>query len=487
MPQYVLAIDEGSTGVRALLFDHESQVRGSAYEEIPSVFPAPGRFEQDPLAIWDATLRVARQALQQANVGRGRVAGLGITNQRSTTVVWERVSGRPVHPAISWQDNRTAERVEELQTRGVWGSAMASATKIEWLLGHIDRGVDRAAAGELCFGTIDSWLLWKLTGGVVHMTDHSNASSTGLYDFFGGGWDGSILDMLGIPESLMPSIRESSEVYGETDPTLLGEAIPVAAVAGDQQAALFGELGVERGAVKITYGTSGIIDLNLGDQPVLPANGTYPLILWSFRGERPFGLEGTVITAGGAVQWLRDSLGLFGDPAESGALAESVVDSAGVWFVPALQGMGTPHMDPQARGVIGGLSRAAGRAHVVRAVLEGIAFRSREALEAVVETAAVPCPAVLRADGGAAANDFLLQSLANILGRPVERPATVQASALGVAYLAGIATDVWRGVDEVRQAWRSGGVFHPRWSADERDERFQRWRSCVGAASLRGA
>jgi glycerol kinase len=482
--RYVLAIDEGSTGVRALLFDSAGRPVGSAHEEIVASFPRPGWVEQDAEAIWEATLRVTRMALGSAAVEPGRLAAVGVANQRSTAVVWERANGRPVHAALGWQDSRTARRVEELAAAGVWASVMTSSTKIEWILANVPDGLARAERGDLCFGTIDSWLIWKLSGGRAHVTDHSNASCTGLYEFIGGTWDTSMLERLRLPEKLLPSIHSSSEVYAESDASLLGARVPIAAAAGDQQAALFGEIGLERGAAKITYGTSGMADVNLGEEIVMPGRGTYPLVLWAFGGKRFFCLEGTVITAGAGVQWLRDGLGLIDDLADSASLAASVSDAGGVWFVPALQGLGTPHMEPAARGVLGGLSRGSGRGHVARAVLEGIAFRTREVLEALLNDAGVERPAVLRVDGGAAANDFLLQGLADVLGQPVERPAIVQATATGIAYLAGIAAGLWNGVDEVRSNWRSGGVFEPRWPAVEREERFGRWQRTVEAARL---
>jgi glycerol kinase len=484
MAEHVLAIDEGTTGVRAMLFDRASRLVGAAYEELSSSYPKPGWMEQDPLAIWAATRRVVGAALAQAKLQPAGVAGIGVTNQRASTVVWERRGGAPVYPAISWQDSRTAARVEQVLSEGIFLNSMASATKIEWILDHVDDGWRRAAAGELCFGTMDTWLAWQLSGGRLHATDHSNASCTGLYDFILGGWNEQIVSHLRLPQPLLPEIRASSERYTETDPQVFGAAVPLAGMAGDQQAAMFGELGTDHGAVKITFGTSAMADVNIGEFPILSQRGAYPLVLWSLDGQRACCLEGTVVTAGAAVQWLRDGLGIIGRPEESAELAASVPDSAGVWAVPAFQGLGTPHMEPGGRAAIGGLSRGTTRAHIARAVLEGIAFRSREVLETLIEDAGVARPEVLRVDGGAAANDFLLQFLADVLGQPVERPETVQASALGAAYLAGIAAGVWSGIDELRDTWRSGGVFTPRGSADERDTRYARWREAVAAARI---
>ncbi len=482
---HVLAIDEGTTGVRALIFDESSAVVGAAYQELTPRYPHAGWVELDPDAIWQATRAVCARALEAARLRASDLTAIGIATQRATTLVWERASGRPVYPAVVWQDVRTASRVPELLAQGIYTNSMASAAKLEWILKTITDGFRRAAAGELCFGTVDTWLLWKLTGGAVHATDYSNASCTSLYDAMNDGWDQQVLAILNIPATMLPAIRSSSEVYGHTTPEAFGAAVPVAGMAGDQQAAMFGEMGVERGAVKITYGTSAMADVNVGEFPILSTHGAYPLILWGLDGRRTWCLEGTAMTAGAAVQWLRDGLGVLKSLEESESLARQVPDSGGVWAVPAFQGLGTPHMDPGARAVIGGLSRASTRAHVVRAVLEGIAYRSREVLETLLEDSSTAAPARLRVDGGAAVNDFLLQHLADVLGLPVERPHSVQASALGAAYLAGMAVGVWRDFDELKRAWRSGRVFEPRWSHDRRDTTFHNWQKAIAAARER--
>jgi glycerol kinase len=481
--QYVLAIDEGTTGVRAMIFDSRSRLVGSAYEEITAAFPRPGWMEQDPLHIWEATQRVVGDALAAARLRAADLAAIGIATQRATTMVWERSSGRPIYPAISWQDTRTAARVTELLEQGVYMNALASATKLEWILRERD-GMRRGATGELCFGTLDAWLAWQLSAGAVHVTDHSNAACTGLYDFFNGRWDDAVLAQVGIPPAVLPAIAPSSARYGTTDARLFGAAVPLAGIAGDQQAAMFGELGVDLGAVKVTFGTSAMIDVNTGDSVVASQHGAYPLILWGLGDGRCYGLEGTVLTAGAAVQWLRDGLGLIGGAADCGPLAASVPDSGGVWAVPAYQGLGTPYMDAAGRAVIGGISRGTTRAHIVRAVLEGIAYRTREALDALLSDAQRERPERLRVDGGMAANDVFLQYLADALGSPVERPEPVQATALGVAYLAGMGVGVWSGIDDVRDAWRSGGVFTPRVGADERESRLRGWQQAVAAARL---
>lgn len=482
----VLAIDEGTTGVRAFVVDHEARTLGQAYTEVQASYPAPGWVEQDPLAIWQATLAVARIAISSAGVAPEHIAAIGVCTQRATTLVWERRSGKPVYPAIVWQDTRTAARAAELATRGVFTNAMASATKLEWILDSFPQLRARAERGELCFGTMDSWLVWNLTGGTAHVTDHSNASCTTLYEPFQGTWWGHVLEVLRIPEAMLPRLRSSSEVYGHTPADLFGAAIPVAAITGDQQAAMFGELAWHEGAAKITLGTSAMADVHTGAKPAFSAHGAYPLVLWSLGSERCFCLEGTAIAAGAAIQWLRDGLGILRQIEDAAALAASVPDHGGVWAVPAFQGLGTPHMNPAARAVIGGLSRASTAAHVVRAMLEGIAFRCREVLSTLFSDVGLPPPQRLRVDGGAAANDVLVQCLADVLGCEVERPASVQASVLGAAFLAGLAVKFWRDREELCTYWRSGGMFPPRWSASEREERFTRWQRAIEAARLGG-
>ncbi|MFI5364059.1 MAG: FGGY family carbohydrate kinase [Candidatus Binatia bacterium] len=483
--RHVLAIDEGTTGVRALVFKEASLVAGGAYQELTPSYPQPGWVELDAEAIWQTTHEVCGRALEAAGLVPSDISAIGITNQRATTVVWERRSGRPICPAIVWQDARTAARVPELLAQGIFTNAIASATKLEWILRNVPDAATRAAEGDLCFGTIDTWLVWNLTGGAAHVTDYSNASCTGLYDAMQDGWDQQALALLRIPAAMLPRIRSSSELYGLATPQAFGAAVPVAGIAGDQQAAMFGEMGFAKGAVKITFGTSAMADVNTGELPVLSMRGAYPLVLWGLNGQRTYCLEGTAISAGAAVQWLRDGLGVLKSLEESGTLAMQVADTGGVWAVPAFQGLGTPHMDPHARAVIGGLSRASTRAHVVRAVLEGIAYRSREVLETLLEDSSTLPPERLRVDGGAAANDFLLQHLADVLGLAVERPQSVQASALGAAYLAGLASGVWANIDELKGAWRSGRVFEPRWSPDQRDTSFHSWQKAIAAARER--
>jgi len=481
---YVLAIDEGTTGVRAHIFDASSAVIGAAYQEIGVSYPQAGWMEQDPIEIWQATRAVCARALQAARLQAGDIAAIGVCNQRSSTVVWERATGKPIYPAIGWQDLRSVKRIPQLVCAGVFTTVFSSAAKLEWILQSAPDLVQRAARREILFGTIDTWLVWNLSGGAAHVTDHSNASSTTFYDLMQGCWHQHALAVLNVPNQMLPTICSSSQVVGLSTVAAFGAEVPIAGMAGDQQAALFGELGIEKGAVKMTLGTSAMADVNTGASPVISKRGVYPNVLWGLNGQLTYSLEGTVVSTGAAVQWLRDGLGILGSVEECGALAGSVPDSGGVWAVPAFQGLGTPYSDANARAVIGGLSRASTRAHVVRAVLEGIGYRSREVLDTLLEEIGAAPPARLRVDGGAAANDFLLQHLADVLGYPVERPQSVQASALGAAYLAGLAVGVWKDTDQLRSAWRSGGVFEPRWHADQRDSIFCAWQKTIAATNL---
>ncbi len=475
----VLALDEGTTGVRALVLDATGTPRAEAYREILPACPAPGLVEHDPEALFRATLEVLRSAL--AGVPADRVRGLGIATQRGTALVWETATGRAVHPALSWQDGRTAARCTALLSEGVFVSPLAAATKIEWILDRVDPGRDAVRAGRLRCGTVDAWLAWRLTGGRVSATDASNASCSGFYDLVGRGWSPAILDALRVPASALPAIVDSNGVLGTVDAPGL-PPLPLAALIGDQQAAMMGQLRLAPGEVKITYGTSAMLDLNAGPQPLWSTHAAYPLVLWQRSGVPTFCLEGTAITAGAAVTWLRDGLGVLTSVEESGALAATVPDAGGVWVVPAFQGLGTPYMDSGARAVVGGLTRATTRAHVVRAVLEGIAWRCREVYDALRGDCPHPPPTTLRADGGAARNDLLLQLQADALGLPLERPLVVQAGALGAGYLAGLATGVWASPEELTAAWRRDRIFEPTLSATERDQRFASWQRHVSAA-----
>jgi glycerol kinase len=472
-----LALDVGTTGVRAILVDAAGVPRARSYRETLPTTPGPGLVEHDPEQIFAATTEVVGTVLAET---RGAVRGLGISSQRGTAVVWDGRSGRPAHPAISWQDGRTTERCHALMAQGLFVSPLAAATKLEWILDRVDP--DRAAvrAGTLRCGTLDAWLAWRLSNGRVSATDASHASCSGLYDLFTHTWNPAILEALRVPEAALPRIVDSSGILGPLAVDGL-PALSLAAIIGDQQAAMMGELCLAPGDVKITYGTAAMVDLNAGPEPLWSSQGAYPLVLWQQGGVPTFCLEGTAITAGAAITWLRDGLGVLASVEESEQVAASVPDAGGVWAVPAFQGLGTPYMDSRARAVVGGLSRATGRAHVVRAVLEGIAWRCREVYDALRADSPHPAPAALRADGGAARNDFLLQLQADALGLPVERPAVVETAALGAAYLAGLATGMWATTGDLRRAWRRDRLFEPRLGDAEREEQFAAWQRRVHA------
>jgi len=479
---YVLAIDEGGTGVRAYLFDHEGRVAGSAYQEIAFACPRPGWLEHDAAVLWSRTLAVVEAALRAARGGPREVCGIGITNQRSSAVVWDAETGEAIYPVIGWQDLRTTEQCAELNRRGYPLFPLQSATKFAWIVDNVPGARARADAGGLRFGTVDVWLSWRLSGGSVYVTDASNASCTGLYDFFGNGWDETLLELLHLPAGCLPAIVPTGAVAGETRAALVGSPLPLAARAGDQQAAMFGQLRIEPGMAKITYGTAAMMDLNVGPALRLSAHGAFPLVLWQRDDAVTYCLEGTVVTAGAAIQWLCEGLGIIRDPSESGELASGLADSGGVWCVPAFQGLGTPYLDASARALIGGLSRGTGRAHVARAVLEGVAFRCGEILAALQADGFATALDTLRVDGGAARNDFLMQCQADVTGIPVERAAILDAASLGAAYLAGLATGFWADLDDVARTWRRERLFEPHTTPEERSERAARWRSIVELA-----
>jgi glycerol kinase len=485
----VLALDAGTTSARSLVVDASGAVLASAQQEVGLHYPEPGWVEQDPLELWEAQVATARAALDAAGVDAARVAGIGIANQRETTIVWDRATSLPVAPAIVWQDRRTAAFCDEL--RGAGGEALVrrrtgllvdpyfSATKLHWLLEHVPGVRERALRGELAFGTVDSWLVWRLSGGRRHVTDATNASRTLLYDIHEGVWDPELLELFGVPAQLLPEVCDSSGVCAESDAAVLGAALPIAGIAGDQQAALFGQACTSRGMAKVTYGTGCFLLLHTGDEPAAAPPGLVSTVALQRGGRRTYALEGSVFVAGAAVQWLRDGLGIVADGAEASALAASVPESDGVVFVPALAGLGAPYWDAHARGAVLGLTRGTTRAHIARATLEGIAFQVADLYQAEA-TGAGAEPSVLRADGGAAASDLLLQFQADLLGVPVTRAAQPEATAFGAAWLAGLATGVWRGEDEVAALWAAAETFEPEPDVD-RDALARRWRAAVAA------
>lgn len=489
----VLALDTGTTSARALVIDASGVVLASAQKEVGLSTPRSGWVEQDAEELWQTQLATARLALQKAGASAAAVAGIGIANQRETTIVWDRETSAPVAPAIVWQDRRTADLCEQL--RGAGAEALVrrktgllldpyfSGTKLRWLLEHVAGLRERADAGELAFGTVDAWMTWRLSGGRRHVTDATNASRTLLYDSGKGAWDDELLALFGVPRALLPEVVDSSGVVCESDEALLGAAIPIAAMIGDQQAALFGQACTGRGMAKVTYGTGCFLLLNTGEQPAPPPTGLVSTVALQLGGRRTYALEGSVFVGGAAVQWLRDGLGICASGAEATALAQSVPSSDGVIFVPALAGLGAPYWDPHARGGIFGLTRGTTAAHLARATLEGIAFQVADLYQAEVDGAGV-APREVRADGGAAASDLLLQFQADLLGVPVVRAGQPEATAFGAAWLAGLATGVWTDSDEVARLWQAGATFSPASSPAARGdtlEQRRRWRAAVNA------
>ena len=487
MSRTILALDQGTTSSRAILFDARGHVVAKAQREFRQIFPKPGWVEHDPEEIWDSQIEVARDVVKQTGNDPASITGIGITNQRETVVVWERATGRPVGNAIVWQDRRTAQHCSRLKAQGLEDSIRAktglvldpyfSGTKLSWMLENVSGLRQLAEAGELACGTIDTWLVWKLTGGHVHITDASNASRTLLYNTADGDWDEELLEIFGVPRALLPEVRASSEIYGETTSLGLPKPVPIAGIAGDQQAALFGQTCFDAGMAKNTYGTGCFMLLHTGSQPK-PSKQLLSTVAWRIDGHDEFALEGSIFIAGAAVQWLRDGLGLIESARDIEALAGSVDDSGDVAFVPALSGLGTPHWDPYARGAIVGLSRGTTAAHLARATLDAIAHQSVDVMEAMRSDSGIDL-AELRVDGGAAANDLLMQIQADLLGVPVIRPRETETTALGAAYLAGLATGVWRSREEIATHWEREKEFEPRISVEQRKHMRHVWQRAV--------
>jgi glycerol kinase len=489
---HVLAIDQGTTGTTVLILDRRLGVRAKVNQEFRQIFPKPGWVEHDLEDIWGSTVSTVQRALREAGLRGGEIAAVGITNQRETTGLWERRSGRPIHHAIVWQDRRTTEACAKLkldgheprvrEKTGLVLDPYFSATKIRWLLDNVKGAREKAEAGALAFGTIDSFLTWRLTGGEAHVTDVSNASRTLLMDLRSREWDRELLDLFGVPRSVLPEIRPSSAIYGRTKGMKsLPDGIPVAGIAGDQQAALFGQACFAPGEAKCTYGTGAFLLQNTGPEPVFSSRGLLTTVAWSVGGEIAYALEGSSFIAGAAVQWLRDGLGIIKRSADVEALAKQVKDSAGVTFVPALAGLGAPHWRPEARGLLRGIDRGTTAAHVARATLEGIAFLINDLAEAMRAEAHRPIP-VFKVDGGASQNDLLMQFQADLLGVPVERPRLIETTAFGAAFLAGLAAGVWKDREEIRRSWKVGKRFEPKMSPVDREAHVARWRKAVEAA-----
>ena len=489
--KHILALDQGTTSSRAILFDHAGSIVAVAQKEFPQIFPKPGWVEHDPRDIWSSQAGVAAEALTKARVRADDIAAIGITNQRETAIVWDRATGEPIMNAIVWQDRRTAaicdrlrkqklERVIRRKT-GLVIDAYFSATKVQWMLQNVKGAKAKAKAGELAFGTVDSWLVWNLTGGKVHVTDVSNASRTMLFDIAKGQWDDELLEIFGVPRSMLPEVRSSSEVYGHTD--LLGTQVPIAGIAGDQQAALFGQACLKPGMVKNTYGTGCFMLMNTGTKRIASKHNLLTTIAWRIGDRTEYALEGSIFIAGAVVQWLRDGLEFIRSAPEIEALAAVVEDTGGVYLVPAFAGLGAPHWDPHARGTIVGLTRGTTKAHVARAALEGIALQVMDVLKAMEADAGIKLKE-LRVDGGASANDLLMQLQADLLNVPVVRPKVLETTALGAAYLAGLAVGFWKNEAEIAKQWQTDRRFKSGMKSAARTRIVDGWERALKQARL---
>jgi glycerol kinase len=487
--KYILALDQGTTSSRAIVFNHAGSIVAVAQKEFRQIFPKPGWVEHDPRDIWSTQAGVAAEALTKANVSAADVAAIGITNQRETTVVWDRTTGQPIMNAIVWQDRRTANICDRLRARkldrvirrktGLVIDAYFSATKVQWILQNVKGARARARAGELAFGTVDSWLVWNLTGGKVHVTDASNASRTMLFDITKGDWDDELLKLFDVPRSMLPEVCSSSEVYGVT--TLLGSPIPIAGIAGDQQAALFGQACTKPGMAKNTYGTGCFMLMNTGTKRIESKNNLLTTVAWRIGGRTDYALEGSIFIAGAVVQWLRDGLEFFRSAAEVEELAARVSDTGGVYLVPAFAGLGAPHWDQYARGTIVGLTRGTTKAHIALAALEGIVLQVMDVLRAMEADAGIKLRE-LRVDGGASANDLLMQLQADLLNVPVVRPKVAETTALGAAYLAGLAVGYWKSQADIARQWQADKRFTPAMKPAARNRIAKGWARALGRA-----
>lgn len=489
--QYIMSLDQGTTSSRCILFDKAGSICASVQKEFRQIFPQPGWVEHDALEIWDTTLEVSRAAMAKLNIEAKDIAAIGITNQRETTVIWDKETGRPIANAIVWQCRRTSDIIDKLtqdgysdtirKKTGLVPDAYFSGSKIKWLLDNVPGAREQAQAGKLLFGTIDTWLIWKLTGGRVHVTDYSNASRTMLYNIHDLCWDKELLALLDIPENLLPEVKPSSYVYGRTDFALYGGEIPIAGAAGDQQCALFGQCCFEPGDMKNTYGTGCFLLMNTGETPVESQNGLVTTIAAGLDGKVLYALEGSIFVAGAAIQWLRDELGLVSNAAESQEYAESVPDTAGAYVVPAFTGLGAPYWNQRARGAILGVTRGFNRAHLVRATLESLAYQTYDIAKAMERDAGIEISA-LKVDGGACANDFLMQFQSDIIGSAVYRPRCIETTALGAAYLAGLAVGYWESLEDIRSNWAVDKVFSPSMEEHKRIEKLKGWHRAVKCA-----
>ena len=493
METYIAALDQGTTTSRAILFNSRGEIVSKAQYPFRQIFPQPGWVEHDPMEIWATTSRALAEAVDAAHIDPKAIAGIGITNQRETAILWDRRTGQPVYNAIVWQCRRTAEICDRLKADGLGETvtektgllidAYFSGTKLKWIMDHVPGVRQRAERGELCAGTVDSWLIWNLTGGKAHVTDYSNASRTMLFNIHTLEWDTELLNLLEIPRSILPEVRPSSGIFGSTLPLLFGESIPIAGAAGDQQSALFGQACFSPGTAKNTFGTGGFLLMNTGDKPVSSQNGLVTTIAWGLGGKITYALEGSIFVAGAAIQWLRDELGLISSAGETEGLCREVPDTCGVYLVPAFVGLGAPYWDPYARGCLTGLTRGANRCHIVRAAVESMAYQTYDVLHAMEQDAGIPL-AELRVDGGAAANSFLLQFQSDITGVPVLRPSTLETTALGAAYLAGLAVGYWADLSEIRRNWQVSAAFSPAAESEKIKETLAGWHHAVRQARL---
>jgi len=488
MNKYILALDQGTTSSRAVVFDQSGSIVALSQEEFTQHYPQPGWVEHEANEIWSSQQKVARQVLAEHNISPDQIHAIGITNQRETTIIWDRETGEPIHHAIVWQDRRTAQFCDGLKDRNLTESiqqktglvidAYFSASKIRWLLDHVAGAREKAEAGKLAFGTVDSWLIWKMTKGQQHLTDVTNASRTMLFNIHDRQWDASLLELFQIPESLLPEVRSCSEVYAEAHPDFIGNPVPVAGIAGDQQAALFGQMCIKPGMLKNTYGTGAFVVMNTGEQPIVSQNNLLSTIAWQIGDQVHYALEGSIFVAGAIVQWLRDGLGLIQSAPEIEKLAASVPDNGGVYLVPALTGLGAPHWDQYARGTLMGLTRGATAAHIARAALEGIAYQVSDVSKAMGEDSGIAMKE-LRVDGGASANNLLMQFQADILALPVVRPKVRETTVLGAAYLAGLATGYWSSVEELAKQWQSEKQFTANISEGDRRQLLKGWEKAL--------
>jgi len=492
MSKYILALDQGTSSSRAIVFDHDGNICSTAQQEFTQYFPQPGWVEHDPMEIWASEAAVIAEAISKIGINGLDIAAIGITNQRETTIVWDAETGNPICKAIVWQDRRTSAFCDSLKDRGLVETirektgliidAYFSGTKIKWILDNVEGAREKADAGKLRFGTVDSWLVWQLTRGEVHVTDVSNASRTMLFNINTLEWDQELLDLLGIPRSMMPSVRSSSEIYGYTKTTIFAHEVPIAGIAGDQQAALFGQMCTEPGAVKNTYGTGCFLLMNTGEKPILSRNNLLTTVAWKIGNKVNYALEGSIFVGGSVVQWLRDGLGIIRSSSEIEELASTVPDNGGVYFVPALTGMGAPYWDQYAHGVICGITRGTSAAHIARAALEGIAFQTMDIVRAMEKDAGVKL-AELKVDGGASRNNLMMQFQANILDTSVIRPQVTETTAMGACYLAGLAVGYWSSLEEIKAQWQVERKFTP--SGEDMEPARKGWADAISRTITR--